>query len=74
MNKIEQVSCDDHQMSVAVRVGYSRSQCLGMGVATKVPCGVGAQGTYHMADACENIIFPELLLRVVKKYMSFLTN
>ena len=54
VNKFEQVSNDDHQMSV---VQVPMFQCI-MGNGHPLPLN-------RMTDSCENIAFPQLRLRAV---------
>ena len=66
MNKFEQVSSDDHQMSVA---GGRYTGPMSGGGGT-LPCDLSHDAfdlTYprEQADACENITFSQLRLRVV---------
>ena len=60
MNKFEQLSSDDHQMSVAGGgVGYLLCD------PSHDPCDIYLS-PYEQIDACENITFPQLHLRAVK--------
>ena len=66
MNKFEQVSSDDHQMSVA----GGRYTGLMSGGGGTLPCDLSHDAFDHtypreQTDACENITFPQLRLRVV---------
>ena len=68
MNKLEQVSSDDHQMSVAGVSRYPRSHVGGVPynvtysiMHVMLPISLPCEQT----DARESITFPQLLLRAV---------
>ena len=65
MNKFEQVSSVDHQMSVAGEVG-PQVWCQGVGLQVTYPMmHVMYLSPCGQADTCENITFLQLLLQVV---------
>ena len=66
MNKFEQLSSDDHQMSVAGGgVGYLPSD------PSHDPCDIYLS-PYEQIDACENITFPQLPLLALINVIAYI--